>query len=389
MNSKTKTIMIVDDETLNHDLMKRILEDSYGVVSVTSGESCLEQLEKSLPDVILLDIKMPGMDGYEVCKTIKSNSSWKEIPVIFISADDSLESQLNGYEHGAEAYFIKPINKEKLLDKVGEVLEYQDAREQQARHAEQAGKVAMQAMATSSDLGQVLRFMQSSFTAVDYDALSEMLFETIKNFDLEACIQIRTDIDTVSLCQAGMSSPLEASILHYARNKGRIVDSGSKSIFNNQHISIMVKNMPLDNEIRYGNIKDNICYLLEAAEARIISLQSELELKQKKILLTQLIREANHTMENINNDLHVLRLDGAAIVEDMMDKMTYLVPHLALKEDEENQLLEITEKGVANTMALYKKGIRVDERFVKLIEQLFAAIDEDNDEESPVEKSYG
>lgn len=389
MRSNSKTIMIVDDEPLNHDLMEQILKDSYEVVSSMSGETCLGQLKDITPAAILLDIMMPGIDGYEVCRSIKANSAWKEIPIIFVSADDSLESRLKGYEHGAEAYFIKPINKVKLLEKVTAVLDYQEAREQQLKNTEQANKVAMQAMTTSSDLGKVLRFVQSSFTAANYDVLSKMLFETIKLFDLQACIQIRTDSNVINISQDGMSSPLEASILHYACNKGRIIDSASKSIFNHRHISIMIKNMPLDNEIRYGNIKDNICYLLEGAEARIIALQSELQLKQKKTLLTQLIREANHTMENINNDLHVLRLEGAAIVEDMLEKITDLVPQLALQEAEENQLLTITETGVEQTMALYKRGIRVDERFIRLIEQLFHAIDDEDREETPIVKSYG
>jgi len=379
MSKKSNTVMIVDDEPMNHALMERILEVDYDLVSANSGEECLKKLGDNIPDVILLDIMMPGLSGYDVCEIVKSDPELKGIPVIFVSADDTLEARLKGYEFGAEDYFIKPINKEKLLDKVRQVLDYQQAKKQQAKSAEQASQVAMQALTATSDLGVILRFLQNSFTAKDYDRLTELLFEAFRHLGLDACIQMRTETSVISVCDGGASSPLEESILQYARNKGRILDSDNKTIFNHQHITMMIKNMPLDDEIRYGNIKDNMCFLLDGAEARIIALQSELELQEKRDLLVHIIQNANQTMEKINVDLHQLRLDGATIVEDMMERMDELVPLLALKEDEEKALLQITEKGIEQTTALFSKGIRVDEKFVELIQQLYGVVHEEKE----------
>lgn len=109
---KSKTILIVDDTTTNIDLLFEILEPHGCRLSfATSGEMALEKVEKIDPDLILLDVKMPGIDGFETCSRLKKMSTVKDIPVIFVTALSDGESIAKGFSMGGVDYITKPIKK--------------------------------------------------------------------------------------------------------------------------------------------------------------------------------------------------------------------------------------------------------------------------------------
>ncbi len=108
--SKPK-ILIVDDMPLNIKIISKTLKDDYNIVVATSGEKALGlAASASPPEIILLDIIMPQMDGYEVCRKLKENNKTKNIPVIFISAKGEMEDEAKGLELGAVDYIIKPFS---------------------------------------------------------------------------------------------------------------------------------------------------------------------------------------------------------------------------------------------------------------------------------------
>jgi len=111
-------ILIVDDVQTNVLLLKKILKDDYCLDFAYSGEEALEKLEDFRPDMILLDIMMPGMDGYEVCKRIRQEKKYSYIKVILVSAKASVQERLEGYEAGADDYITKPFVKQELEAKV-------------------------------------------------------------------------------------------------------------------------------------------------------------------------------------------------------------------------------------------------------------------------------
>ena len=110
--------MVVDDSATNLTLAKNALGDVYNVLPVTSGEMALSLLAKSMPSLILLDIDMPEMDGFETIKLIKSDERIKHIPVIFLTAKDDGISELEGLKLGAVDYITKPFSIPLLIQRV-------------------------------------------------------------------------------------------------------------------------------------------------------------------------------------------------------------------------------------------------------------------------------
>lgn len=104
-------ILLVDDEPMNIHVLIEALKDSYELLVATNGKEALKLAESEpKPDLILLDIMMPEMDGYEVIERLKGNDNTKDIPVIFVSALSEIEDEAKGLELGAVDYITKPFN---------------------------------------------------------------------------------------------------------------------------------------------------------------------------------------------------------------------------------------------------------------------------------------
>ena len=120
LQDQKPTILVVDDTPDNLTLMTHLLRDLYRVRAAPSGEKALQLLASTatLPDLILLDIMMPGLNGYQVCERIKSDPKTRAIPVIFLTAMTSAEDERKGLALGAADYITKPINPPVLLARV-------------------------------------------------------------------------------------------------------------------------------------------------------------------------------------------------------------------------------------------------------------------------------
>ena len=124
-------ILIVDDIPANIQLLSQVLiENGYKVRKLISGERALKAVELQAPDLILLDIKMPRMDGYEVCRQLKASEATCAIPVIFISALDDVFDKVKGFEAGGADYIIKPFEPVEVLARVSAQLKMQRLQQQ-------------------------------------------------------------------------------------------------------------------------------------------------------------------------------------------------------------------------------------------------------------------
>ena len=114
LDKTTSKVLIVDDNPVNIDFLVELLKE-YDARTVLDGPSALEAVLEEKPDVILLDIGMPGMDGFEVCRQLKASAVTRDIPIIFLSAHHDSESVLRAFEAGGVDYIAKPYNMQEVL----------------------------------------------------------------------------------------------------------------------------------------------------------------------------------------------------------------------------------------------------------------------------------
>lgn len=122
MGEASKKILVVDDKAENRKILKDLLTfKGYQIVEADSGKEAIKRAKES-PDLILLDILMPGMDGYEVAKQLKADNKTKEIPFIVLTANEDNKETDKAFAAGAKDYVVKPFQPADLLGKISKVL---------------------------------------------------------------------------------------------------------------------------------------------------------------------------------------------------------------------------------------------------------------------------
>ena len=129
MGATQSTILVVDDTPENLAVLGELLQPNYRVRAANSGQRALQIATSQQPDLILLDVMMPGMDGYEVLAQLRANASTRDIPVIFVTAMDGIADEEHGLEQGAVDYIAKPIRPSIVLARVRAHLELKAARD--------------------------------------------------------------------------------------------------------------------------------------------------------------------------------------------------------------------------------------------------------------------
>jgi DNA-binding response OmpR family regulator len=124
-NDHKKKILIVDDEpNIIIPIEFLMINEGYQVEKAFNGQEAIVKLESYQPDVIILDVMMPGMDGFEVAKKIRLNDKFSNVHIIFLTAKGTEQDRLTGYDSGGEVYLTKPFDNEQLVNTVNELIKF-------------------------------------------------------------------------------------------------------------------------------------------------------------------------------------------------------------------------------------------------------------------------
>lgn len=150
-------ILVVDDDKNNLMLAQKIFGKKYRIAAATSGMAAFKYLEKKIPDLVLLDINMPGMDGFEVMERLQNDETYKQIPVIFLTADDDSETETRCFRAGAHDFVRKPFVADVALSRINRILELEDYHKRlEVMVAEQAEEIERNSQKISSMQEQVI-----------------------------------------------------------------------------------------------------------------------------------------------------------------------------------------------------------------------------------------
>ena len=128
-------ILIVDDEPFNVDYLEQELEDlGYETISAADGQEALDKVKAERPDIVLLDVMMPVMDGFTACRLLKDDDDTRFIPVLFMTALDQVEDRVKGIEAGADDFLTKPVDPRELVARIQTALKLKEAMEQKLGH---------------------------------------------------------------------------------------------------------------------------------------------------------------------------------------------------------------------------------------------------------------
>jgi DNA-binding response OmpR family regulator len=372
MSANTKRVLIVDDSPEDLQMLFENLKHDYAVLAATSGSRALDIAAKDehTPDVILMDVTMPIMDGYETCRRLKASNSTRGIDVIFVSAHDTTEEKLAGYEAGGSDYVIKPFSPEELHQKIRLAINNRDLREGLEREKNAAFQTAMTAMVNGGELGVVLEFLRNSFAVASVDALAQHILEGLANFALSGSVQVRATSGAINMSTQGHAAPLEAELLTRLRHSGRILERGARLILNFGEVSLLVKDLPISDPDKCGRLRDHLALLAEGAASKLVALELQYKSTQRAQQYQGLLQFARLSLQDIDKEQREQKAATIKIMDDMLGSLERSFLAWGLSEQQEELLLSIVQTAIQASMQQFEAGRGIDKRLAKIIDDL-------------------
>ncbi len=371
------TIMIVDDIESNRVLLKMLLQDDYTIVEAESGPECLEKNKASPPDLFLLDINMPDMTGYEVCAELRRCEVSKTTPIIFVSAMDTTEERLAGFESGGDDFVTKPIDPPALLEKVRYRLSRHGEVAEARQNAEEAMKVAMEAMTSNSELGQLIQFVKTSQEESTLEGIGQRICDVVASFGLNGCAVIFGDRPYFVNCD---NDSVEARVLMSARgSKERIISIGVRTIICSDYLALMIKDMPIEDDSRYGRFKDHLVVLSSICDGRLLTIQSQMDLsKQRHSVLSRVIAMTEHQVHQLSERLTDYDKSIRKVMMDMIGEMEAKLFSLGLEEDQEEALVKLAYAATEQLESLKGQTDELEQALGSVLEGLYEILNKNN-----------
>ena len=369
-----KLIIVVDDNRANRSLITSAISDVYHVKEFDSAEHCIEYIdvEKPAASAFLLDVHMPeGMNGFDLCRKIRAYQEFQYTPVVFLSALDSLESKTKGYNAGADDYLTKPVILEELLEKLTVNIRKYETTVDAYRQAKDALATAMTAMRNGSEIGEVNKFFEKVHDCSTFESLADEFLESLRQFGLDGIVYLNNNIEPIIKGSISEPSPLEIDLLSVALEAKRITDFGKRSIFNFQSALLLIKNMPVEDEEKYGRYKDHICSLMNGLDSRIRSLSAELTLRGRhEDTILKALAETNDVLDDVMEQFKLHDEKTRQILDNLMTDMNVAFSYLNLSDEDEEYLIQLLDRSMGQLVALYTNSIDLDRKFEHIVASL-------------------
>ncbi len=370
-----KRILAVDDEPFNIEIIEEILDDQhYELHSASSGPECLSVVESINPDVILLDVSMPDMSGYEVCRKLKENDATKDIIVMFVSARGTVEERIEGYNAGAEDYIVKPFGKEELLSKLGYLDKLLDDRDSLSEQVKYATETAFNAMANSSEMGTVVQFIEQIGSIHDPKELIHAIVACMRSFDLHTDIEFRLPSQTLHHTSHGVCSPMVIEMFELLHSKGRLHEFGHRLLVNYPYISMLVLNMPVGEPEKLGRIRDHVCFIVSVTEQQLLAILNERRLAEQKEHLRNTMQLMRGKFETLIDKLNASHKENEAVFRALQEEFEMRIPMMGLDEDQEIFIYKKVDETIQKSVAREDSLTNVKEAFAAIEEDLQALL---------------
>ena len=363
-------VFAIDDDPLILEIMREILEPDCAVETFESVEACLPRLEVEKPGMFLLDVSLPGMDGYAFCRVIKDDESLRDIPVTFVSSNDTIESRIKGYDAGGEDFIVKPFEPEEVLRKIKvakQIILSKKALEEQAKAA---NSFSMMMMTSMGESGIVMQFLGKLFSWNTEQEVAAGVLELLQSYQLEGVTQTRIAQRTLTLSASGTNMPLEVSVLNHVRSQGRIFEFRNRGVYNTSHITVMVNNMPVHDPDLCGRLRDHLSLVAQGADSRLQAIEAEEANQRNRAGIDEALQSIRESVGAMRQAHGLDRAASSQLLIELEQSMAKAFVHLGLSTDQERHMEELVHTFMKRMMELQDRGEEIYETLQQLTEKL-------------------
>lgn len=297
------------------------------------------------------------------------------LPVLLFASrsGQQLEDLLAGMDVGCADVLDDSMSAGEWWRRIELVVMHRVANEQLQSQLRLARAVASTAMRTSSDMSVSLRFMVEANQCESLDELGLRLFQVLDHFGLDCSLQIRSESAVKNMDGNGMPRELESHLLYELREAGSYVDFGRRTIVNGGLVSLLVRNMPVDNPERYWQLKEALSSLVQGVDGRARALDALLCLHEEQSarqLLDQITRHVRNVVFQVEETSHQAVKHCADIVEELALALERELSHSHIGHGEEERMLTLLETAVTQVNQQFLDRLRLDDQVNHLLAQL-------------------
>ena len=321
------------------------------------------------PSCIIIDTTEFDDAGLDTCKSIKEDEDTFKIPIVILTDAQSMEERLDCYLSGCDDVISVPFDGEEFKARIQVAAKNKQIIDDVQADANEIWETALEAMSTAGELGGLLLAIEKCILCNTYDELSNEIFAACESYDLNTSFQIRTakGIFFYGNNITPEKENMENELLSRAKDKSRFFDFGARTIVNFGNISMLIKNMPLDDMEKYGRIKDNIAPFLSSADSRIRAIALQMEVEKQRSVLQRLITDTQAAVEYIEKQYTDHKEQSDELLERLIQEMDAGFISLNLSDAEECHFRKLLENSKAQIMELYEGGLEIDNSFEKIM----------------------
>ena len=361
-------ILVVDDDAVVRETLRIVLEGDFDVSVADSGEACLAAVSESPPDLVLMDIEMPGIDGYETCRRLRADHV---MPVLFVSSHDTLEERLKAYDAGGDDFVSKPFDGDLLLRKAKRVVAIHAERTRLAQEKSSLHQMAMGFLKNMGETGVLLDFIRKGIACLEYEELARKLVQSMAEYGLPCHVQVRHNGTSRTFTPHGEATPLEASIVDKCADLGRIFQFSRRMIINYDLVSILILNLPDDAE-EVGRIRDNVAILAESAEAIAETIGIRKSAAAQAEALQTASRDSYHAIAELRELYRTQQAQTRVLMQELIEGVEKTYVFLGLTDRQEDTLSQTVRHSAEAVLRLFDLALEFDKRFDRILASLSA-----------------
>lgn len=369
------TILYFEDDMANAHLLLDYLQSNHHQVRhfqgyPSGGLADIRDVMPTAPDIVLLDVNMPGLDGYQICQLLRDDYLPDSSGVIFTSGLMGDDDIMRAFSAGADDYLIKPVRLQELLIKISQVHKSRQEQVSKGEQAQVAMKMAFDAMRTSAELGEILQFQERIHQLATPADIAKASFTVLESFDLQASVLFLHEKDPMHFRDDGLKPALEVDSILASRNRGRMYHWKRMTFLNYQLFSVLIRNMPIENEDRYGILKDQICLLFNGLDTRLSTLMLAASEQDKQKRLKTISQVLASIALEIEQSSVAFSEQFERIIMDMETNLKAEMAQFNLLDSEEQSLLSLIDNSLEAATRLFGEQLDTGKQQKQLMDKL-------------------
>jgi CheY-like chemotaxis protein len=366
-NARAGLVLIVDDDIGARQLLQSIMSKEYEVEVAESGSDALQMLLELTPDLIVLDIEMPGLNGYETCRRIRETST---APVIFVTAHTSLESQLEAFEAGANDIVPKPVPQDLFLRKAALAINTHLSAQRLQLEKKSFESMATNLLSFVGESGILFQFLRNSIQCRTYYELSMRLVETAHALGIQCFGVIRSGSDTHYFRSEGEPTALEKEVLAKVATMGERFQFKRQLVVNCDHVSIISTNVPLDSQEKTSTFSENLRMLADAAEQLAENVEMRQESMARAEQLQVALMGASGAVQTLQQQYRQMMADTRMLLQELVENIENSFSWLGATTDQEMAINNTMNQSVEQILELLATRGQFEAEFAALLAAL-------------------